>query len=86
MLNSSEESIHESVQSISKSIHFTQYDATKYDNLSMKIAEYIEDVDKELKWVERKLIELQSTDYSIQFIIDEQQYYHEFYKKKMAEK
>lgn len=53
---------------------------------AMKVAEYVEDVDKELKWVERKLIELQSTDYSIQFIIDEQQFYHEFYKKKMAEK
>lgn len=53
---------------------------------AMKVAEYVEDVDKELKWVERKLIELQSTDYSIQFIIDEQQFYHEFYKKKMSEK
>lgn len=52
----------------------------------MKLSICIEDVDKELKWVERKLLELQSSDYAMDFILDEQQYYHEFYKKKMAEK
>lgn len=53
---------------------------------AMKLSICIEDVDKELKWVERKLLELQSSDYAMDFILDEQQYYHEFYKKKMAEK
>ena len=53
---------------------------------AMKIAEFVKDVDHELKWVERKQIELQSADYAMDFIIDEQQYYFEFYKKKENEK
>lgn len=52
---------------------------------SQKVLCLVEDVDNELKWVERKQIELQSTDYAIDFIIDEQTYYFEFYKKKMCE-
>ena len=53
---------------------------------AMKISECVECVDKELKWVERKLLELQAADYSMEFIMDEQQFYHQFYKKKMSEK
>lgn len=53
---------------------------------AMKVSDYLDAVDKELKWVERKLLELQSIDYSMEFILDEQSYYHEFFKKKMNEK
>lgn len=53
---------------------------------AMKLSCCVEDVDKELKWVERKLLELQAADFGMDFIIDEQSFYHEFYKKKMAEK
>lgn len=52
---------------------------------AQRILNLVEDVDTELKWVERKLIELSSTDYSMEFIIDEQTYYFEFYKNKMHE-
>lgn len=52
---------------------------------AQKVLCLVEDVDDELKWVERKQIELKSTDYAVDFIIDEQTYYFEFYKQKMCD-
>lgn len=48
------------------------------------LQEYIEDVDCELKWAERKAIELADVDYSLAFIIGEQKRLHDKYKDKMA--
>ena len=44
---------------------------------------FIADVDCELKWAERKAIELNSVDYSLAFIIGEQKHIHDKYKGKM---
>lgn len=52
---------------------------------AFKIGDFVEDVDNELKWCERKLIELQGTDFAMDYILDEQQYYYEFYKQKLTE-
>lgn len=46
------------------------------------VAKMIEDVDDELKWVQRKRLDLMSADYDIDYILDEQSYYHDFYKGK----
>ena len=51
---------------------------------AFKIGEFVEDVDNELKWCERKYIELQGTDFAMDFILDEQQYYYELYKMKLS--
>ena len=47
------------------------------------LQEYIKDVDCELKWAERKAIELNSIDYSLAYIIGEQKHLHDKYKRKM---
>lgn len=48
------------------------------------LQKYIEDVDCELKWAERKAIELSDVDYSLAYIIGEQKRLHDKYKDKMA--
>ena len=47
-----------------------------------EVCKMIKDVSCELKWVQRKKIELASADYSMEHILSEQQLYHDFYKKK----
>ena len=47
-----------------------------------KVCAMVEDVSEELKWVQRKRIDLSSADYSIDYILGEQNFYHDFYKKK----
>ena len=47
-----------------------------------KIAKLVKGVDNELKWVCRKYIDLESADYSIDYILNEQKFYHDFYKCK----
>ena len=47
-----------------------------------KLCAMVEDVSEELKWVQRKRIDLSSADYSIDYILGEQNFYHDFYKKK----
>lgn len=47
-----------------------------------KVGEIIEDVTDELKWVQRKKLDLMSADYGIGYILGEQQHYHDFYKEK----
>lgn len=47
-----------------------------------KVCDMIQDVSEELKWVQRKRIDLMSADYSIDYILGEQKFYHDFYKKK----
>lgn len=49
---------------------------------ALKVTKMIKDVDKELKWVCRKKLELESADYGIGHILGEQKFYHDFYKKK----
>ena len=48
-----------------------------------KICCYIHDVDCELKWAQRKHINLVSADYSIGYILGEQDHLHDWYKKRM---
>ena len=55
----------------------------KQEASAIFIQKYIEDVDCELKWAERKAIELDSVDYSLAFIIGEQKRIHDKYKEKM---
>ena len=45
------------------------------------IQEFIKDVDCELKWAERKEIDLASADYNMSFILGEQKRIHDKYKK-----
>ena len=47
---------------------------------------YIKSVDKELKWAERKHINLETADYSIGYILGEQDHLHDWYKEKMRDK
>lgn len=49
---------------------------------AIKIAKLVKSVDKELKWVCRKVLDLESADYSISYILGEQKFYHDFYKGK----
>lgn len=44
---------------------------------------FIKDVDRELKWAERSHINLVSADYSISYIMGLQDYWHDWYKKRM---
>mgnify|MGYP007101834086 FL=1 len=48
-----------------------------------KVACLVHDVDCELKWAQRKHIDLMTVDYSISYIIGEQNYLHDWYKNKM---
>ena len=43
-------------------------------------------VDKELKWAQRKHIDLVTVDYSISYILGEQNHLHDWYKEKMHDK
>lgn len=45
------------------------------------IAKLLKDVDCELKYAERKLIELNDIDYNIDYILQEQKCIHDKYKK-----
>lgn len=47
---------------------------------AMFIKEFIEDVDCELKYAERKYIDLMSVDYDLSFILEEQKRLHDKYK------
>jgi hypothetical protein len=51
-----------------------------------KIACYICGVDKELKWAQRKHLNLLSADYDIGYILGEQDHLHDWYKEKMHDK
>ena len=48
-----------------------------------KLSCYIHDVDCELKWAQRRHIDLLASDYSISHILGEQKYLHDWYKKRM---
>ena len=48
-----------------------------------KLCCYIHAVDKELKWAQRKHIDLVAADYGIGYILGEQQHLHDWYKEKM---
>ena len=52
---------------------------------AQKISCFLCDVDKELKYAQRKHITLKATDYSIDFIEFEQENLHDCYKEKMKE-
>ena len=47
------------------------------------IEEYVKDVDCELKYAERKALDLDAVDYSLAYIIGEQTHIHDKYKRKM---
>ena len=49
---------------------------------ALKVGELAQDVEDELKWIHRKQLDLAAVDYSMAYILDEQDYYHDFYKKK----
>ena len=49
-----------------------------------KLSKFVCGVDKELKWAQRKHIELADADYDMGFIMGEQDYLHDYYKKKMG--
>lgn len=49
---------------------------------AIMVSKLVEAVDGELKWVCRKYLDLEAADYSMAYILDEQSYYHEFYKGK----
>ena len=57
--------------------------ALKEEAAAIFIQHYIEAVDCELKWAERKAIELETVDYNLAFIIGEQKRLHDKYKRKM---
>ena len=48
-----------------------------------KLSCYIHDTDCELKWAQRKHIDLLTSDYSIGYILGEQDHLHDWYKRKM---
>lgn len=48
-----------------------------------KIACFVHDVDKELKWAQRKHINLLTADYSMSYILGEQNWLYDKYKEKM---
>ena len=47
------------------------------------LSKFIKNVDNELKWAQRKHIELVDADYDMSFIMGEQDYLHDYYKEKM---
>lgn len=47
-----------------------------------RVSKMIKDVSEELKWVQRKRLDLMSADYDMGYILGEQKYYHDFYKGK----
>ena len=51
-----------------------------------KIACYIQDVDCELKWAQRKHINLIAADYDISYILGQQDYLYEWYMERMDDK
>ena len=53
------------------------------ENAALFVECFIKDVDCELKWAERKLIELSDVEYSLDYILQEQKSLHDKYKKKM---
>ena len=53
------------------------------DAAAIFVQKYIEDVDCELKWAERKAIELADVDYNLGFVVGEQTRLHDKYKRKM---
>ena len=55
----------------------------KEDATAIFLQDYIKSVDCELKWAERKAIELESVDYSLAFVVGEQTRLHDKYKDKM---
>ena len=55
----------------------------KEEAMAIFLQDYIEDVDCELKWAERKAKELADVDYSLAYIIGEQKRLHDKYKRKM---
>lgn len=55
----------------------------KAEAAAIFLQQFIKDVDCELKWAERKAIELDAVDYSLAFIIGEQTKLHDKYKGKM---
>ena len=55
----------------------------KEEATAIFLQEYIEEVDCELKWAERKGIELNDVDYNLAFIIGEQKRIHDKYKRMM---
>ena len=57
--------------------------AAKEEAAALFLQECVQAVDCELKWAERKEIELSSVDYSLAFIIGEQKHIHDKYKGKM---
>ena len=56
----------------------------KEEAAAIFLQEFIEDVDCELKWAERKSIELSDVDYNLGFILGEQKRLHDKYKRKMS--
>lgn len=48
-----------------------------------KICKFIRDVDCELKWAQRKHLNLVTVDYDIGYILGEQDHLHDWYKEKM---
>ena len=56
----------------------------KEEAAALFIQKYIEDVDCELKWAERKALELETIDYNLSYIIGEQKRLHDKYKRKAA--
>ena len=56
----------------------------KEEAAALFLEDYIEAVDCELKWAERKAIELNDVDYSLAFIMSEQKRLHDKYKRKMS--
>lgn len=51
--------------------------------LAFKVKELVCDVDHELKTAERELLDIKATDYDMSYIVSEQSYMHDKYKKKM---
>ena len=51
--------------------------------LALKVKELVCDVDHELKTAERELLDIKATDYDMSYIVSEQSYMHDKYKKKM---
>ena len=56
----------------------------KEEAAAIFLQDYIKDVDCELKWAERKALELEAVDYSLGYIMGEQKRLHDKYKRKMA--
>ena len=52
---------------------------------SLKIGDLVKDVSVELDKAQAMLINLQSIDFAMDCIVDEQQYYHDLFKNKKEE-